>query len=112
VDRAERFPEAGDSVRILYGGLRYARNTAALIAQPDVDGFLLDPSTSTEPDLRQIVEAVDFEKFRASNQSNDARLSYILGIGTLILFAGIYYFEEDKGEHALPPPTPKANDGK
>ena len=108
-------PEAGDSVRILYGGLRDVRNAAALIAQPDIDGFLLDPCTSTEPALRQIVEAVDFEKFRSANQSNDARMSYILGIGSAILFAGIYYFEEnneDYGEHALPPPKPKANDGK
>ena len=49
---------ARDSVRILYGGSANAGNAAALIAQEDIDGFLVG-GASLKPEFHQIVEAVN-----------------------------------------------------
>ena len=52
--------EAQNSVRILYGGSANAKNAASLIAQPDIDGFLVG-GASLKPEFHQIVEAVNAE---------------------------------------------------
>merc|ERR1719223_966367 len=48
--------EASNSVRILYGGSVSDANAADLIAQPDIDGFLVG-GASLKPAFHTIVEA-------------------------------------------------------
>ena len=53
--------EASDSVRILYGGSVTDANAAELIAQPDIDGFLVG-GASLKPAFHDIVKACNEHK--------------------------------------------------
>ena len=49
--------DAADSVRIQYGGSVKPANAADLIAQPDIDGFLVGGASLNADDFAAIVEA-------------------------------------------------------
>lgn len=50
--------EISTSVRIQYGGSVNAKNAADLIAQPDIDGFLVG-GASLKPDFNDVIKAVN-----------------------------------------------------
>lgn len=50
--------EVADNLRIQYGGSVNAKNAAELIAQPNIDGFLVG-GASLKPDFLQIISAAN-----------------------------------------------------
>ena len=54
---AARSAEAGDAIRILYGGSVKPDNAAELIAQPDIDGALVGGASLDPADFLAIIEA-------------------------------------------------------
>jgi triosephosphate isomerase len=55
---AQKNAKLGDSVKIIYGGSVKAGNAATLIAQPDIDGFLVGGASLDADDFFAICQAV------------------------------------------------------
>ena len=55
----ERFGDAADGVRILYGGSVKAANIDVLMAQPDIDGVLVGGASLDAAGVRRIVRFVE-----------------------------------------------------
>jgi triosephosphate isomerase len=57
--------DAGDSVRILYGGSVKAANIAAIMAQPDVDGALVGGASLQAEEFAAIARFYDMPNIPA-----------------------------------------------
>ena len=55
----ERFGDAADAVRILYGGCGEGRERRRSIAEPDIDGALVGGASLEPAVLRRIVRFVE-----------------------------------------------------
>ena len=56
---AERFGDAAEQVRILYGGSVKAGNIDVLMAQPDIDGVLVGGASLDPEEFARIVRFVE-----------------------------------------------------
>ena len=81
--------DAGDGVRIQYGGSVQAGNIAALMAQPDIDGALVGGASLDPDEFAQIVTFGKADEVASWNSCDKAESEYNTDV-SLIYHFGCY----------------------